>query len=400
MKLVKNLIHTKENENYLLYCPDYNKAVIVDEELYECINNKTDLIDVNSIEKDDLEKLIRNGILYENIEVYNQGIFDKILKNRDTSVTIDTVYFHATQRCNLRCTYCYNMENLNKPDQLTTEECKNILYKLSKIGTKHINFTGGEILLRKDIIELCKFTNSLNMTCDILSNGMLLNKRLELLNYVNHFVISLDTLRDENNLRLGLNIRKLIKNLESVPNEYRHKFLIRSVAVSDNEDWKEVEVFVKEKLGMDYIVVPFIPNNIGEDLKHIPDLKCFPINKQDCSTSGAICGASFKIIAIDSDGSVYPCQTMIQEEYKITNVKEENWFNELKESSITNKFQNRAVYNIKGCDTCSIRHLCGGGCSAISYNLFGDIGVSNKVMCDLQKRIAENKLRNILKNYG
>lgn len=85
MKLVKNLIHIKENENYLLYCPDYNKAVIVDEELYECINNKTNLIDVNSIEKDDLEKLIRNGILYENIEVYNQGIFDKILKNRDTS---------------------------------------------------------------------------------------------------------------------------------------------------------------------------------------------------------------------------------------------------------------------------------------------------------------------------
>lgn len=107
-----------------------------------------------------------------------------------------------------------------------------------------------------------------------------------------------------------------------IPKEFKHKFLIRSVAVSDNDVWKEVEEFVTKDLGMDYIVVPFIPNNYDEDLKYIPNLNCLPLDKQDCSTSGAICGASFKIIAIDSDGSIYPCQTMIQEDYKITNVKE------------------------------------------------------------------------------
>jgi len=400
VKLVEDLIHIKENQKSLLYSPDYNKAVIVDEEVYEHINKNPHSIDTNSLEIEDVEKLIRNGIIYESIDAYNENIFDKILKNRDTSVTIDTVYFHATQRCNLRCTYCYNMENLNKPDQLTTEECKNTIYELSQIGTKHIDFTGGEILLRKDIIELCKYTKSLGMTCDILSNGMLLNKKLELLDYVDHFVISLDTLKDENNLRLGLNIKKLIRNLEAIPNEIKYKFLIRSVAVNDNDDWKDVEEFVTKSLGMDYIVVPFIPNNYDEDLQYIPNLNCLPLDKQDCSTSGAICGASFKIIAIDSDGSIYPCQTMIQENYKITNVKEENWLSVLKESSITAKFQDRAVYNIKGCNTCSIRHLCGGGCSAISENLFGDINTSSEVLCGLQKRIAENKLKNILNTYG
>lgn len=400
MKLVEDLIHITDNQKSLLYCPDYNKAVIVDKEVYVNINKDPNHIDVSSLEKDDLEKLIKNGIIYESIDEYNEGIFDKVLRKRDTSVTIDTVYFHATQRCNLRCTYCYNMENLNKPDQLTTEECKNTISELARIGTKHINFTGGEILLRKDIIELCRFTKSLGMTCDVLSNGMLLNKKLELLEHVNHFVISLDTLNDENNLRLGLNIKKLIKNLEMIPTEYRNKFLIRSVAVNGNDDWKEVEDFVTNNLGMDYIVVPFIPNNNNEDLKYIPNLNCLPLDKQDCSTSGAICGASFKIIAIDSDGSIYPCQTMIQTDYKITNVKETNWLSILKESSITAKFQNRAVYNIKGCNTCPIRHLCGGGCSAISENLFGDIYTSSEVLCGFQRRIAENKLKNILNTYA
>lgn len=136
MKLVEDLIHIKENQKSLLYSPDYNKAVIVDEEVYEHINKNPHSIDTNSLEIEDVEKLIRNGIIYESIDAYNENIFDKILKNRDTSVTIDTVYFHATQRCNLRCTYCYNMENLNKPDQLTTEECKNTIYELSQIGTK------------------------------------------------------------------------------------------------------------------------------------------------------------------------------------------------------------------------------------------------------------------------
>lgn len=80
MKLVEDLIHIKENQKSLLYSPDYNKAVIVDEEVYEHINKNPHSIDTNSLEIEDVEKLLRNGIIYESIDAYNENIFDKILK--------------------------------------------------------------------------------------------------------------------------------------------------------------------------------------------------------------------------------------------------------------------------------------------------------------------------------
>ncbi|HHU6750022.1 TPA: radical SAM protein [Staphylococcus pseudintermedius] len=69
--------------------------------------------------------------------------YNSTFKFRNTDISINTVYFHVTQRCNLKCSYCYNKDNLNKDDMLKTDTVKSIIDKLVKINVKHINFTGG-----------------------------------------------------------------------------------------------------------------------------------------------------------------------------------------------------------------------------------------------------------------
>ena len=60
-----------------------------------------------------------------------------------------TVGWSLTNRCNHECKYC-GIPNV-KSNELTTEQIFSIIDELSELGTKIIQFTGGEPLLRDDI---------------------------------------------------------------------------------------------------------------------------------------------------------------------------------------------------------------------------------------------------------
>jgi len=58
-----------------------------------------------------------------------------------------------TPACNLRCPYCYATRyQAEKP--LPTSEALRIIGEAAELGVGHINFTGGEPLLRRDIFEI------------------------------------------------------------------------------------------------------------------------------------------------------------------------------------------------------------------------------------------------------
>lgn len=401
MFIANDLLYVNENKKHLIYSSSYHKALFVNFKIYKNLKDKNnDYFTSDYLDKDTLEKLVRHGIIYDSYENYKKNnYYNSKFKYRNIDININTVYFHVTQRCNLNCSYCYNKENLNKPDMLTTECVKKIIDKLKDINVQHINFTGGEILLRRDIEEIVKYTYDKGISSDILTNGLLLDKRARLYKYINKFIISLDTLDEKNNERFGLNIKKLLNILNEIPDQYKNKIIIRSVVIGNSNDWIDVKNYIEQTLKMQHIKVPYIPNS-RDEVKYIPDLKCFIEDEEDCSLSGSTCGASYKILAIDSDGTVYPCQTMVNKKYRITNILKENWTEELMSSSVVNLFQNRSVSSIPECDTCEIRYLCGGGCAAIAENLFGNMNENTMIFCEFQKKIAYNKLKNIVKKYG
>lgn len=112
----------------------------------------------------------------------------------------------VTDRCNLNCRYCapFTPRHLDRQDLLTFEE----IYRIAAIGTRlginKIRLTGGEPLVRKDIVEFIERLCALGTLQDLslTTNGTLLaemGRRLKLagLQRVN---ISLDTL-DKNKFR-------------------------------------------------------------------------------------------------------------------------------------------------------------------------------------------------------
>ena len=68
----------------------------------------------------------------------------------------------VTDRCDLRCVYCMKekMTFLPKKEILTLEEIERLCDNFIEMGVKKIRLTGGEPLIRKDIIKLIKNLNN------------------------------------------------------------------------------------------------------------------------------------------------------------------------------------------------------------------------------------------------
>ncbi len=81
----------------------------------------------------------------------------------------------VTAHCNLRCPYCYVTRYLSK-ETLSTEESLRIIREASLMGVEHINFTGGEPLLRKDIFTLLESAIDHGMETGLFSNLTILQE--------------------------------------------------------------------------------------------------------------------------------------------------------------------------------------------------------------------------------
>ncbi|EDO45891.1 predicted protein, partial [Nematostella vectensis] len=106
-----------------------------------------------------------------------------------------------TERCNLRCQYCMPEDGIKltpSNEVLSSEEIILIARMFVKQGVTKIRLTGGEPLVRKDIIELCEELGSIEGLQDLgmTTNGITLARKLPHLQRagLNLLNISLDTL--------------------------------------------------------------------------------------------------------------------------------------------------------------------------------------------------------------
>ncbi len=137
-------------------------------------------------------------------------------------VDLKTLLWDITSKCNLRCIHCYNTVKYPRTgikNELTTEEAKEAIEKISKFGFRHIHLLGGEPLVRHDLFELIEYARNYEMEVTINSNGILLNvdkiKRLIELG-VSQFVFSLDGATEEVNdkIRGKGTFQRVIKNIK------------------------------------------------------------------------------------------------------------------------------------------------------------------------------------------
>lgn len=154
-----------------------------------------------------------------------------------------------TYNCNLRCKMCPFWK---RPSQdLSLEQEKAILKQVYNSGAVGIAFEGGEPLLRNDLEEILAFSRSLPLHTSLITNGTLLEARIdEIAPYINGVIyVSLDGLEKTHDAVRGVagSFRKAVRGIsaarEKVP------VTINTTIMAENIDEIEDMVVLAKELG-------------------------------------------------------------------------------------------------------------------------------------------------------
>jgi len=118
------------------------------------------------------------------------------------------VVWNMGQRCNLKCVHCYSQSHDRAyAGELSTAEGKNLIEDLARFGSPVILFSGGEPLLRKDLLDLGMLAAERGLRAVISTNGTLLTAKMAEdlkgigLSYVG---VSLDGMKETNDRFRGV----------------------------------------------------------------------------------------------------------------------------------------------------------------------------------------------------
>ena len=91
-----------------------------------------------------------------NIPAWESPFFDTFLKSElhrlephNYSIhRLTLTYLAITKKCPLKCEHCFEWDNLNKKEKISTENIDTMIENIQSIGSTNIAFTGGEPMLR------------------------------------------------------------------------------------------------------------------------------------------------------------------------------------------------------------------------------------------------------------
>jgi MoaA/NifB/PqqE/SkfB family radical SAM enzyme len=130
--------------------------------------------------------------------------------------TLSLVILYVTEGCNLRCISCSYRNPL--PGELTLGELGEIARALKASGLRHIVYSGGEPLLRRDFPQICALFESRQIRQSLLTNGLLLEKRFpDVRRFLGEIIVSLDGPDEETHdgIRGGGSFRQIVRGIRS-----------------------------------------------------------------------------------------------------------------------------------------------------------------------------------------
>jgi len=289
------------------------------------------------------------------------------------------VYIAVTNTCNLHCSHCcYNAETTdNQINDLSTQKMKEIFDKAIAMLPDSIVISGGEPLVRKDIMLLLEYLrNNYQGKIILATNALLIDETNvnRICDLIDGFDISLDGVDEETCSKIrgkGVfdKVIEKIKLIRSVENKY---ISLSMVDVEKNDEIIQRFLTLNNELKTEPVIRYFYALGRGADLAK----KRNEINADgtDPGRSKSLsewseyllsnhCGAGRRQILIDYDGKIYPCGMLIKDKFCMGNIFQ---ISNLAEYVRKQKFSFESLkpWNTEKCNKCDARMFC--------YNCLGE----------------------------
>lgn len=159
--------------------------------------------------------------------------------------TIQYLRLSVTDLCNYRCIYCMPQEGVCKKshaDMLTIEEMTEIVRAAHTLGINKVRLTGGEPLVRKGLVTLCRSIKAIDSAIElgITTNGSLLAPVAKELKDagVDRLNISLDSLDHDtfNKITRGGDPQDVINGIKAAQSTGFDNIKINTVLLKDIND--------------------------------------------------------------------------------------------------------------------------------------------------------------------
>ncbi|ABD81617.1 GTP 3',8-cyclase MoaA [Saccharophagus degradans] len=190
------------------------------------------------------------------------------------------VRLSVTDRCDFRCIYCMaeDMTFLPRKDVLSLEEFALLGRAFAELGVTKIRVSGGEPLIRKDVIQLFESLGAINSINDLCltSNGSKLTELAKPLvdAGVHRINVSLDTLNEQRFKELTRfgDLNTVLKGIDAALNAGFKKIKLNSVVMKNYnlQEAADLATYALER-GMDISFIEEMP--LGEIHSHSRDVE-------------------------------------------------------------------------------------------------------------------------------
>ena len=374
--------------------------------------------------KDILLDLFGKGFIYidgKSAEPVNDlNYYKGIAKN---SHKPKTAAVHITYKCNKDCIYCYNKEHRDSIDSstLSTSEWRSIFNKLFDAGIRDITITGGEPMLRLDIIDMLKKMNLSDVKLAMITNASLIDeKNIVLLDELfSSVTISIDSssqetadmLRGVGTYGSVLKAMKLLskcKNIVWTANVVLTKYNIDSY--EKTYDWlKEnhckhitpiIQTVRNEEKNESYPSLHQIEQFLEKRYRDIMNPKNRLDIEEDLSKSRSYsisqrvaCTAASSECAIDPLGYIYPCRMLMHKKLRSEESLLHREFDYIWNRDAVLCQVREGLPLPAECKSCPYFNLCIGECHGHRLLKTGDFMTSTSTeMCTIIKQIITHKI--------
>lgn len=283
-------------------------------------------------------------------------------------VEYDQIYIAVTDRCNLRCRHCCQDSGITKKDDLSTEEVLQIIDAVCLAEPKGIIFSGGEPLVREDMIDILRYAKEKYEGQIILStNALLMNEKNidQILKYITGVSISIDGYNEEScEFMRGKHVfPKVLSVIQELKDRGMNHISLSAVYTKDMEGHVKDFNTLCEKLDVvpvmrNYCVAGRADHNLEDMLPsdYIPDL----VKKRGKSCRH--CRAGERELYIDWHGDIYPCPLLQYKEFLCGNLLEETgkaiFLDHKLGDTVRMKMEAQRSWKNETCKDCNIRLFC------------------------------------------
>ena len=333
--------------------------------------------------------------------VNNKSLFAEIQKSYSDNKFIQKVDLELTYRCNLNCRHCYNTPAFQQ--ELSTEEWKNAMDQLADMGCIDLAFTGGEVFVRKDFMELLEYACKKEFSIRLKTNGTLITKEIaRQLSQAKPYLVDVEismygttaATHDWFVQKEGRfdRIKESVKYLRDEDVFVVGKYLVMKQNFAETfaipqliKDWgirlvisggSMIPRVDKDKSTLDYMI---------SDDEQRTLIEAF-IKNSVSLPSPTNCNPAISRSAITPNGDVTSCEWL--SDISFGNLRDASLKDIWLDSSAINQFRSHQYAVSEECRDCTVSQYCG-RCPARAYLETGDPGGKSPISCKIAQICTE-----------